>query len=272
MPELPEVEVICQGITSGLVGRRLTGIVSSGHSLRVPVPESALHLWGVGARVLGVTRRAKYILLRLDNQAQVVLHLGMTGKLGFFSTGAPLAKHDHLRFVLDNQQELRFNDTRRFGSVQLIGPGSMKDFFKGLGPEPFGGEFSAEYLLKTAGTRTMPVKNYLMNNKVVVGIGNIYASEILFEAQIIPTKPVSELILADWQDIVQKTVEVLKRAIAAGGSTIADFVNSNGQKGYFQHEFMVYGKKDQLCKICDSKINKTVMAGRATYWCGVCQK
>jgi len=275
MPELPEVEVVCRGLRPLLMGRSFSQIRTSGHSLRLPIPEDALKRWAADAMVVEVRRRGKYLVVVLDNQASLVFHLGMTGRLGLFPAATPLAAHDHLCLVLtDNERmELRFNDTRRFGSIQVLTPDQDEALhFAALGPEPLQGEFSADYLADKGGRRSQPVKNFLMDSRVVVGIGNIYASEILHEARISPLRPTNQVSALEWKSIVTQTRSVLTRAIAAGGSTIADFVNAGGKPGYFQLELKVYGRHGKPCLRCGAMIVKETLAGRSTYRCEGCQR
>lgn len=273
MPELPEVEVVKLGLEPLLSGRILQKCGFSGKALRLPVPRSRFKNWVLGTKVIAVRRRAKFIIVDLDNGANIVVHLGMTGKLGLFVKETARQIHDHAWFILDNGMELRFKDVRRFGSLQVVSPQEdVQTLFGKIGPEPFGDEFSAAYLAGKAKKRSQPVKNFIMDSHIVAGIGNIYASEILFEAGLSPEKAVGKVTLDQWEKTVMKTRSVLKRAIAAGGSTIADFVGSSGEKGYFQLQLNVYGKKGQNCSTCKKPIIKTVMAGRATYFCPSCQK
>ena len=274
MPELPEVEVIRRGLTPHLVGRTITRVMISNRRLRLPVPRAKLNLWIQSDRVKSVDRRAKYLLVRMNNGAMLVLHLGMTGRLAFFANGAPRAVHDHLRFKLDSGLELRFNDVRRFGSVQVLGPEDVKgtQIFAGLGPEPLGPDFSSDYLLERAQSKVRPIKNFLMDARVVVGIGNIYANEILFAAGIKPTRGVGTLGKSAWERVIQASRQVLEQAIACGGTTISDYVRSSGETGYFQCELRVYGRKGEACQHCRSLISRQVLAGRATFYCPRCQR
>lgn len=274
MPELPEVEVIRRGLLPLVVGRRVDQIVCANRKLRLAVPRAKLRRWIRGQEIKGVERRSKYLLIGMINGAFLVVHLGMTGRLGLFPVGAGVAKHDHLRWRLDNDFELRFNDARRFGSVQVVGPGvdPETELFGNLGPEPLGKDLTPSYLKGRAAGRRQPVKNFLMDGRVVVGIGNIYASETLFEAGILPQTPAESLMLGDWQRIVRKSREVLSRAIDCGGSTISDYVNASGETGYFQLQLQVYGRGGQPCRHCATPIAKCVLAGRATYFCPKCQR
>ena len=273
MPELPEVEVVCQGLRPIIIGRSLNFANYSGKRLRLPIPEKAIEKMVLNQTITEVRRRAKYLVIVLSNAARLIIHLGMTGKVGVFPVGSTPARHDHLRFRMDNEMELRFNDTRRFGSIQVLnGKAAELIFFANLGPEPLERGLTTAYLLKKAANRQQPLKNFLMDSHVVVGIGNIYANEIPFAAGIAPQRPIGQITQSEWQNIIQQTRKVLKRAIAAGGSTISDFINASGQPGYFQLQLKVYGHAGQPCKTCGQIIQKATIAGRATFWCDKCQK
>ena len=274
MPELPEVEVIRRGLTPHLVGRTINRVVISNRRLRLPVPRAKLNLWIQSDRVKSVDRRAKYLLVKMNSGAIMVLHLGMTGCLAFFANGTPRVAHDHLRFELDSGLELRFNDVRRFGSVQVLSPEDVAgtQIFAGLGLEPLGPDLSSDYLLERARSKVRPIKNFLMDANVVVGIGNIYANEILFAVGIKPSRGVGTLGKPAWERVIRACRQVLERAIACGGTTISDYVRSSGEAGYFQCELRVYGREGEACQRCSSLISRQVLAGRATFFCPKCQK
>ncbi len=276
MPELPEVEVICRGIRPYLLGRTVEKISHSGKILRSPVPVEAMRLRLVGRKIVEVKRRAKYLQIIADNGTVLIIHLGMTGNLGFFAPDTPLARHDHVCLLLDDDLELRYNDTRRFGSLHLLTGHEAEDiettFFSTTGPEPFSPNFSPEYLIDLARGRTIPVKSFLMTNQVVAGVGNIYANESLFQAGISPQRPVSTISRKNWQRLTTCIRQILSQAIECGGSTISDFVNVSKERGFFQVNFQVYGRKGQPCKRCDAEISKTQVGGRASYYCPKCQK
>ena len=274
MPELPEVEVIRRGLIPQLVDRTINRVVVSNRRLRLPVPRAKLNLYVQGNRVKKVDRRAKYLLVKMNNGALMVLHLGMSGRLAFFANGTRRAAHDHLRFRLDSGLELRFNDVRRFGSVQVLCPEEVEGsgIFAGLGPEPLGPDFSSNYLLGAARGRIRPIKNLLMDASVVAGIGNIYANEILFAAGIRPTLAAGKLEKKTWDRVVLASHLVLERAIACGGTTISDYLDSGGKAGYFQCELKVYGRESEPCPTCSNAIMRQVLAGRATFFCPLCQK
>ena len=276
MPELPEVEVTCQGLQSYLLGRSILVVHCSGKSLRQPIPEDLLHRDLCSKTILAVERRAKYILIRFEGEAVLVIHLGMTGKLGIFPKDKEPARHDHLCLTLDNGTELRFNDARRFGSV-LVWPADEtkeleQDFLARQGLEPFSTEFSGENLHQLGQQCRLPVKSFLMDSHRISGIGNIYANETLFAAGIHPLTPANTLSREQWQEVVTCAVHILKQAIAAGGSTISDFLGAGGQPGYFQLQLAVYGKKGKACPCCGEEIQKDLIGGRATFFCSRCQK
>lgn len=274
MPELPEVEVIRRGLTPHLVGRKILAVVNAGRKLRLPVPKARLQELVVNGSITELSRRAKYLLIHMANGAVLVIHLGMTGRLRIFPANTPLVRHDHLRFRLDNDQELRYNDTRRFGAILVFGSqqAMAQELFAALGPEPFDQEFSADYLLDMARARKQPVKNFLMASRTVVGIGNIYASEILFAARVSPIKPAVKITKKSWQNLVAATRKILAAAIESGGTTIADYVDGNGRPGYFQLQLQVYGRGGEPCRLCQGRITKIKQAGRATYYCPRCQR
>ncbi|MFH2123884.1 MAG: bifunctional DNA-formamidopyrimidine glycosylase/DNA-(apurinic or apyrimidinic site) lyase [Pseudomonadota bacterium] len=275
MPELPEVEVICQGLRPHLTGRVITAIQCSGKDLRHPVPHSLMNEMLCGQTIHAVARRAKYLLIETKDQTLLIIHLGMTGNLGIFPHATPLKIHDHVRWQLDNGLELRLNDTRRFGAVWLLPPEQANNmetvFFGTTGPEPFSKDCTPAYFMTLARTRKQPVKTFLMDSKVVAGIGNIYANEALFAAGIHPCCEVCTLQEDDWQRLIQLIRQILTQAIACGGSTISDFINASGESGYFQVNFQVYGRNNQPCHECGTPIEKINIGGRASYFCPGCQ-
>jgi formamidopyrimidine-DNA glycosylase len=272
MPELPEVEVICRGLAPNLLGRTIIAASFSPLKMRLPLPTDQISSWITGREIKEVRRVAKFIVLDMDSSASLVVHLGMTGRLNFFPAATAPAKHDHARWLLDNGLELRFYDTRRFGSIQVLTPGANPTkVFGELGPDPFWPEFNADYLADQARGRTLPVKNLLMDNRVVTGIGNIYASEILHVSRVNPATPASHLSALQWQKIVTNSRLILEAAIACGGTTISDYVNSRGEKGYFQTKLQVYGREGGACTTCRKAIRQVRLGGRASYYCPVCQ-
>lgn len=275
MPELPEVEVTRQGLLHHLLQCKVTDIHCSAKRLRLPIPKDDLNAWIKGDTITAIDRRAKYLLIRMHNRAVMVIHLGMTGRLGMFAADTPRAKHDHLSLQLQTGMEMRFNDTRRFGSIAVWAPdtaGKQEDSFNlKTGIEPLGPDFTVQALSLLANRRSVPVKNFLMNSKIVAGIGNIYANETLFAAGIHPEKKVNTLTDKQWDKVTTCCQEILHRAIAAGGSTISDFIGSSGKSGYFQLQLAVYGKKGAPCPGCGKNLKKTQLGGRATFFCSTCQ-
>jgi formamidopyrimidine-DNA glycosylase len=275
MPELPEVEVTRLGLLPHLPGWKITAFFYSGKRLRLPFSTKLLKKCICGSTVAALDRRAKYLLIRLDNGSVLVIHLGMTGKLGLFAKTAARATHDHLCLELTNGLELRFNDVRRFGSV-MVWPSDEaerleEEFNNCQGLEPFSPDFTAANLAELAQRRRQPIKTFLMDGRQISGIGNIYANETLFAAKIHPQTPAGSLSLAEWQRIADCAVAILKRAIAAGGSTVSDFLGSSGKPGHFQLQLAVYGRQDQPCLVCGEKIYKEQLGGRATFFCSSCQ-
>ena len=276
MPELPEVEVVCQGLRPHLVGRKIVQIRHSGMNLRTQIPIADMFRHILSRTVVDVSRRAKYLIITVDNGARMLIHLGMTGRLGFFPFEVPAVRHDHVSFLLDNDLDLRLNDSRRFGAIHIYSGEAAADleqtFFKATGPEPFSEDFSAQYLIAKAAGKKQAVKVFLMTTTTVAGIGNIYANEILFAARIHPARSAASLSPAAWRRIVQQTRLVLQQAIDCGGSTISDFLNADRKSGYFQVHFKVYDRQGEPCSTCRRLIEKVRIGGRASYFCPKCQK
>lgn len=275
MPELPEVEVTRLGLLPFLPGRLVTRISLSGKRLRSAVPSTLLRNTIQGDRISTIDRRAKYLLFRMATGAVMVIHLGMTGKLSLVPISEQPALHDHLRLQFDDGMELRFNDSRRFGSV-MVWPAAEaaereKAFSGRIGVEPFSRQFTAAHLQHRASSRKLPVKNFLMDARIVAGLGNIYANEILFAANINPATSASAITARQWKAIVTVTRRILKKAIRSGGSSISDFLGTSGNPGYFQIHFNVYNRAGERCRKCPESISKTVLGGRATFYCPCCQ-
>lgn len=276
MPELPEVEVITQGLRQHIIGRKITSIWCSGKKLRVPLPFADISEKTVGKIICGVTRRAKYVQIILNTGSLLAVHLGMTGNLGLFKDENQRAKHDHLEWELDDGTFLRFNDSRRFGSIRIFSKEDAttteQTIYKNIGPEPFSEFFSTTYLYQLAKGRSTTVKQFLMTSNVVAGIGNIYANESLFRAGINPARKVTTLSKKEWSRLVDTVQQVLTHAIECGGSTINDFLSASQERGYFQMNFKVYGKAGEQCLGCDTTIAKRIIGGRASFFCPRCQK
>ncbi|MCG8510493.1 MAG: bifunctional DNA-formamidopyrimidine glycosylase/DNA-(apurinic or apyrimidinic site) lyase [Rhodospirillales bacterium] len=276
MPELPEVETVRRGLEPVMLGRRIESVIVRRRDLRRPIPES-FEDRVTGRRIEAVGRRAKYLLLDLSGGGGVIAHLGMSGRILVVHDGAPApAKHDHVVFGIEGGATVVFNDARRFGQMDLIGPGRRDDhpLLSELGPEPLGNGFSPAFLGERLAGRSGPIKTALMDQAVVAGLGNIYACEALFRAGISPKRKAGGLGPARTARLVTAIRETLRDAIAAGGSSLRDHRQPDGELGYFQHRFAVYDREGEACPGCDCDLSKTggvrraVQAGRSTFYCG----
>jgi formamidopyrimidine-DNA glycosylase len=274
MPELPEVETIRRGLVTRLVGRQITAVRIRHTQLRYPVDAQTLQKQAVGCVIEGIDRRAKYLLFRLRPQRVMVIHLGMTGRLWAGLPVAQDAPHDHLIFQLGTDLELRFHDTRRFGMCFMTTTDELPHHprLRHLGPEPLSPAFSVAYLQERARGLQKPVKNFLMDAAVVVGVGNIYASESLFLAGVRPTREVGRLRRAHWERIHSAVQQVLQAAIDNHGTTLSDYVDSEGRQGKFQNQLLVYGREGEPCSRDRRRIQRIVQAGRSSYYCPGCQR
>jgi formamidopyrimidine-DNA glycosylase len=274
MPELPEVEVLRRSLEPRLVGARIAAVEVHDPRLRERVDVGALRRAAVGRRVLAVRRRAKYLLVDLEGARTLVLHLGMSGRLTVVPARTPAAPHEHVVFRLARGGRLRFVDPRRFGLVAAVPTAALdRDArFAGLGVEPLGGELDGALLRARVGGRRGPVKPFLMDAGVVVGVGNIYASEALFAAAVDPRRSVARLSAARWERLAGAVREVLAGAITQGGTTLNDFVDGEGNAGYFQVSLAVYDREGEPCPRCGGTIRRMVQAGRSTYHCPRCQR
>lgn len=279
MPELPEVETICRGLAPHLVGRRIVRVQLRREGLRYPFPAGlASHL--EGCAITSVARRAKYLLFYLDSGDVLIAHLGMSGTMVLYPVKDHLARtHDHVLLDVDHSGfegglRLAFHDPRRFGVLDCCSSEALPHhhLLAHLGPEPLERDFTSAYLRRALAGRRQPVKQALMDAKLVVGVGNIYASEALFQACIHPLAPAGSLTKAACDRLVKAVQEVLTQAIASGGSTLRDYVRSSGDAGYFQHSFAVYGRQSEPCCRCHTPIQKIVTGGRVTYFCNKCQR
>ncbi len=274
MPELPEVETVRRSLEMALPGRTVTAIQVRELRLRFLVDEDRLNALIANQRVEKLTRRAKYVIAHFTGGNCLVMHLGMTGQLLILSPSHPLNKHDHVIFTLDNQMELRFRDPRRFGSIAAVEEAQLyeHDSLKHLGLEPLSEEFTPDYLFKRSRKSKKPVKNFIMDQQVIVGVGNIYASESLFLAGIHPLRAAGRISLTRWQKLHATIRQVLEEAITQGGTTLNDFRDSDGTSGYFQKLLRAYGRKGEACINCQTPIRSQVVAGRSTFYCPKCQK
>jgi formamidopyrimidine-DNA glycosylase len=271
MPELPEVETTRRGIAPLAVGRCVANLKLYDRRLRWPVPVS-LPKRVVGLRISGLDRRSKYLLFRFD-PGTLLVHLGMTGSLRAYTDAPPRMPHDHVDLVLDSGVTLRYRDPRRFGAMLWVPPPvEAHPLLAGLGPEPFAPEFDASYLWGATRRRTTAIKLALMDNHLVVGVGNIYANEALFRAGIRPTRTVDRVAKSRYQTLVGEVRATLADAIAKGGSTLRDYVDSRGEPGYFQLDYGVYGREGLPCRVCGTAITRVRLGGRSTYFCRRCQR
>lgn len=271
MPELPEVEVIRRGLAPRLEGRRFLWVAAGAQRLRRQSPLAELEAGVAGRRVLALARRGKYLLFHLEGGGTLLIHLGMTGRLLLGPAPMPSRPHVHLTFTLEGGLALLFQDTRRFGQVLIFPPGSPPTPLALVGREPFARQTTAAWLADQARGRSRPLKNFLLDGRILAGIGNIYANEIMFAARLHPASPVGQLTPADWRRVLKETRRILKAAIRLGGTTVADYLNSEGQTGLFQLSLLVYGRAGEPCRRCRSPIARLNQGGRSTFFCPRCQ-
>ncbi len=271
MPELPEVETVCRGLALHMDGKRVAALALNRPDLRVPLPKG-LRRRVEGRRILRVVRRAKYILIHLEDGDVLIAHLGMSGQMVVSAAGAPALAAD----TLDDGTIIRFNDARRFGRIDFADEHDLPrhKLFAGLGPEPLGNEFSGPVLAASLAGRKTPIKAALLDQGVVAGLGNIYVSESLFWAGVSPRRLAATVQGERAERLATAIRDVLNRAIAAGGSSLRDYVQASGELGYFQHEWAVYGRESEACPGCDCRaaIKRIVQSGRSTFYCAKRQR
>lgn len=270
VPELPEVETTRRGIEPHLVGRLARRLLVRERRLRWPVPA------GIGAQlegvpIAGVRRRAKYLLLD-NSRGSAIVHLGMSGGLRVLDASAPLRPHDHWDLTLDDGRLLRYNDPRRFGCLLWQPAGEVHPLLAELGPEPFDPGFDGGYLHARAHGRSAPVKHFLMDQTIVVGVGNIYAAEALFRAGIDPRRAAGRVSLARFEQLAQAVRAILGHAIERGGTTLRDFLRPDGEPGYFEQELLVYGRAGEPCKLCGAPVQSVRLGQRSSFYCRKCQR
>ena len=283
MPELPEVETIMRGISPFLEGATIKKIKLNRADLRWPFPENFENRLK-GAKVLNLKRRSKYILVHLSTGETLLIHLGMSGKIlvsdtkisNYFYESSKVSKHDHVIFEFSDGTIVTYNDPRRFGSMDLAKTDNLNNhkFLEKLGPEPLGNNFNFDYLKIELSKKESPIKNVLLNQSVVAGLGNIYVCEALFMSGISPKKKASKISKSKCEELVLNIRAVLISAIEAGGSSLKDFTDIQGNSGYFQFEFYVYGRENKCCKTinCDRKIKRISQSGRSSFYCTRCQR
>ncbi len=270
MPELPEVETTRRGIAPHLLGQTIERVVVRDRRLRWPIPED-LDVRLSGQRIEAVERRAKYLLIRVQS-GTLIAHLGMSGSLRLVPAELPAAKHEHVDILLGSGQALRYTDPRRFGALLWSQLPLEHPLLASLGPEPLDEGFDGRRLYELSRGRSMAVKPFIMDNAVVVGVGNIYASEALFAAGIDPRRPAGGISRARYERLAAEIKRILAMAIERGGTTLRDFVGGDGKPGYFQQELFVYGRGGAFCKQCGSTLREVRLGQRASVYCGRCQR
>ncbi len=270
MPELPEVETTLRGITPHIAKQHVETIIIRNGRLRWPVPKRLAAILR-GKKLLQVTRRNKYLLFHFS-VGTLIVHLGMSGKLRVLKEPTPPAKHDHIDFIFSNAVCLRFTDPRRFGAVLFTeAPWDEHELLKSIGPEPFDDRFNATYLRELARNKRIAIKTFIMDGKTVAGVGNIYATEALFAAKILPIRPANTLTLPEAKVLVREIRKVLEHAIKKGGTTLNDFMQADGKPGYFSIELKAYGRGGLPCVRCQTTLQTVRTNQRSTVYCPHCQ-
>jgi formamidopyrimidine-DNA glycosylase len=274
MPELPEVETVCRGLRPKLLDRKIIKVIQNRPNLRIPFPANLAERTQ-NRTVKSINRRAKYIVIDLSSGESLIIHLGMSGRIVIHETPPTPEKHDHLVINTDEGTQIILNDPRRFGMVDLCETSSIDEhrFFVHLGPEPLGNTFDAEYLKTALENKKTNIKTALLDQRIVVGVGNIYAAEALYLSRISPDRSAGALTGAEVENLTRAIRETLIKAIEAGGSSLKDYVKADGELGYFQHKWAVYGKEGQKCPDCTCDfettggIKKITQGGRSTFYC-----
>ncbi|MEO1226502.1 MAG: bifunctional DNA-formamidopyrimidine glycosylase/DNA-(apurinic or apyrimidinic site) lyase [Pseudomonadota bacterium] len=274
MPELPEVETVRRGLAAKILGQRFVAVEQRRADLRYPLPDDLPNRL-VGRTIEAIDRRAKYLLLRLDDGMVLMIHLGMSGRMLLADGRQEPGPHDHLIFMTDDGTSVTFNDVRRFGMVDLVSSNALAAYpaLASLGPEPLGDAFTPSVLSESLNGKRTPIKAALLDQRVVAGLGNIYVCEALFDAGISPRRLAKTVVGARAERLVPAIKSVLDRAIAVGGSSLRDYVQASGELGYFQHEWAVYGREGQPCKRCDCDweanggVQRLVQSNRSTFYC-----
>lgn len=271
MPELPEVETTLRGIAPHITGRRVTEVVARTPKLRLPIPPDLLARLP-GRTIERVERRGKYLLLRCD-RGNAIIHLGMSGTLRIVPASTPPGKHDHLDIRFADGSALRFRDPRRFGlALWTEGDPLTHPLLAGLGPEPFSDVFNCEYLVRKSRNRRVTVKQFLMDNRIVVGVGNIYANEALFRARIRPDRPAGSLTEEECRRLARAVLETLRDAVAEGGTDLQEFTAAEEPSGYFRLRLAVYGRGGEPCPACGTPLEQDRHGNRSTWFCPRCQR
>ena len=283
MPELPEVETVCSGLRPAMEGNIINKLELRRNDLRWPFPKDMADRTN-GKRVIGVRRRAKYILIDLSSDQTIIIHLGMSGRIlidttnkGIFNYNSNIfEKHDHVILYMQNGTLITFNDARRFGAMDMAPTKTLDTHWllKRLGPEPLGNGLNAEYLANRFKDKNTAIKTTLLDQLIVAGLGNIYVCEILFRSGVLPQKNTNNLEMKEIERLVKFTRSVLIEAIEAGGSSLKDHRQTTGELGYFQHSFSVYGREGEKCvnDNCQTIIKRVIQSGRSTFYCSKCQR
>ncbi len=271
MPELPEVETTLRGISAHVLNSPITRVTIRNPRLRWPVPDD-LPAQLIQYHITEIQRRAKYLLLSSE-KGTLIIHLGMSGSLRITSPQSPYDKHDHVEFCFANGKALRLKDPRRFGAVLWTAePVAEHVLLSHLGPEPLSDDFNAETLYQLSRNKTVAVKQFIMNSKVVVGIGNIYANEALFASGIHPRRAAGKISKQRYERLCSESKRILTEAIAQGGTTLKDFVGGTGKPGYFKQQLLVYGRGGDVCVQCQKALKEIRLGNRSTVYCGHCQR
>ena len=273
MPELPEVETVVNYLKEHIISDSFAKAEIYSPKLRIPIPQD-LSQKIANQEIISIKRRAKYIFINLRNNITLLCHLGMTGKILLSDIKSPKAKHDHIIFKLKSGRYLSYNDQRRFGLITYDHTKKISDnkLIHHLGVEPLSTEFNGNYLYNITRLKQLAIKKFIMEQKNIVGVGNIYAVEALFLSKIHPEAISQDLSRSACQILSDNIKLILNQAIARGGSTIKDYESADGNAGYFQHEFKIYGREKKPCKACDTKIERIIQGGRSTFYCSRCQK
>jgi formamidopyrimidine-DNA glycosylase len=270
MPELPEVETTRRGLAPHLIGHRVLGATLRRPDLRWPIAHEIVSELP-GQRIAAVVRRAKYLLVEAQT-GSALLHLGMSGSLRLLPAKTPHGAHDHVDIALDTDQVLRFNDPRRFGCLLWQPAGTVHPLLRELGPEPLDDPFHGDHLWRLSRGRNASAKVFLMDQSIVVGVGNIYAAEALFRAGIAPRRAAGRVSRERYAALADAVKHILAHAIARGGTTLRDFLAPDGAPGYFEQELFVYGRAGERCKVCRTPLRSQALGQRATVWCPRCQR
>jgi formamidopyrimidine-DNA glycosylase len=272
MPELPEVETTRLGISPHVAGKKVSEVIIRRYDLRWPVSPELADI--AGQTFVSVKRRSKYLLLEADGGDVLLVHLGMSGSLRIVPAAEEWRKHDHIGITMEGGLQLRFHDPRRFGLMLVVPLPEIRThpLLASLGPEPLEENFIGKYLHAALRNKSIPIKVAIMDAKTVVGVGNIYASESLFRSGIHPKLPANKLTKPKAERLVKCIKDVLAESITQGGTTLRDFLNSDGEPGYFKQRLFVYDRKAEPCRVCGTPISHCVLGQRATYWCMSCQR